>query len=175
MAKYFITGRQGSGKSSVIKELARRGYTAYNTDDLPDSTKLQDRVTGESIDWPDGKVDWSKYAWNWQRHEIELLLSSSDDVFLGAIVSNQKEFYALFDEVFVLVVNSETLSKRLETHEHATHHLPGEKDRLLKNHESKQQLLLDEVAKPLSAEATTREIVDQILTDVALSGSKYVR
>jgi dephospho-CoA kinase len=54
MSKFLITGRQGSGKTTVIKQLQKLGYTAYNTDDLPDVTKLQDKETGETIEWPEG-------------------------------------------------------------------------------------------------------------------------
>ena len=47
MGKYLITGVAGSGKSSVIDELRNRGFAAYDTDDLPDVTRLQDKETGE--------------------------------------------------------------------------------------------------------------------------------
>ena len=102
MGKYLITGRQGSGKTTVIKQLQKLGYTAYNTDDLPDVTKLQNKETNETIDWPEGKVDWSRYAWNWQKPEIEKLLASDEIVFIGAVVSNQVDFYPMFDKVLLL-------------------------------------------------------------------------
>ena len=51
MGKYFITGREGSGKITVIKVLQGRGFTAYNTDDLPETTKLQNKETGKVIPW----------------------------------------------------------------------------------------------------------------------------
>lgn len=163
MSKYLITGRQGSGKTTIIKILQERGFTAYNTDDLPESTKLQDKVTGETIPWPDGKVDWTKYAWNWQRSEIERLLASDETVFLGAIVSNQKDFYTLFDKVFLLTIDSDTLRQRLETHEHASHHLPGEIERILLDHELKQERLMKQGAESIVATRPPQEVVDDIL------------
>ncbi|MEI6864378.1 MAG: AAA family ATPase [Candidatus Adlerbacteria bacterium] len=169
MGKYFITGRQGSGKTTVIKLLQERGFTAYNTDDLPEATKLQDKETGEVIVWPEGKVDWAKYAWNWQRPEIERLLASDETVFLGAIVSNQADFYPLFDKVFVITVDSDTLRQRLEAHEHESHHLPGEIERMLVDHESKQEKFIKAGAEPISGGRPPEEIVDDILKRVGLS------
>ena len=168
MSKYLITGRQGSGKTTVIKQLQKLGYTAYNTDDLPNLTKLQDRETGETIEWPDGKVDWSRYAWNWQKPEIEKLLASDEIVFIGAVVSNQVDFYPMFDKVFVITVSVNTLKTRLETHEHSSHHLPGEIDRITNDHEKKQASFINEGAEPISGERPPKEIANNILNLVGL-------
>jgi broad-specificity NMP kinase len=171
MGKYLITGRQGSGKTTVIKLLEEQGYTAYNTDDLPEATKLQNKETGEVIDWPDGNVDWSMYAWNWQKPEIELLLASDDTVFLGAVVSNQVDFYPMFDKVFVITVRSEALRQRLSVHEHASHYLPGVIDRILTNHSEKQQRFIEEGAISISGEKPPKEIVEEILSNADIKWS----
>lgn len=167
MGKYLITGRQGSGKTTLIKTLQERGFVAYNTDDLPETTKLQDDQTGEVIDWPDGQVDWSKYSWNWQRNEIEKLLNSAGDVFIGAVVSNQKDFYDLFDQVFVITLRPESLRARLELHEHASHHLPGVIDRILTNHQAKQQSIINDGAIPIDGEGSPSDIVDSLLKRIS--------
>jgi dephospho-CoA kinase len=36
--KYLVTGQAGSCKSSVAAELRRRGFTAYDTDAMPEAT-----------------------------------------------------------------------------------------------------------------------------------------
>lgn len=170
MGEYLITGRQGSGKTSVIREIQKRGFTAYNTDDLREVTKLQDKETGELIEWPEeGKVDWTRYAWNWQRPEIERLLASDETVFLGAIVSNQKDFLPLFDKVFILTVDADTLRKRLSNHEHESHHQQGEIERIVADHESKQARMLGENREAIDGTRPIDEIVDDILQRTGLS------
>ena len=169
MGKFFITGRQGSGKTTVIKYLQKLGYTAYNTDDLPDTTRLQNKKSGKTIDWPEGPVDWTTYAWNWQKPAIERLLQSNDTVFLGAVVSNQSEFYSMFDKIFVISVSSETLRRRLTAHEHTSHHLPGEVDRITQNHDIKQIQLIQEGGIPISGEGSIEEIVATILQTAGLT------
>lgn len=161
MGKYFITGRPGSGKSTVIRELQRRGLTAYDTDAITGVTKLQDKSTGEIIEWPDGPVDWNRYAWNWQEERIVELINSADTVFLGAIVGNQREFYHLFDKVFVVTIDEVALSRQLETHEHDR--VPEEKARLTANHMAKQQLLIDEGGIPITNSGPIDEVADEIL------------
>jgi len=168
MGKYFITGRKGSGKTTVIKALQERGFTAYNTDDLPDSTKLQNKETDEVVPWPEGVVDWTKYSWNWQKPEIEKLLASDKTVFIGAVTSNQSDFYAMFDKVFLITVDSDTLRQRLEKHEHASHHQPGEIERIVSDHEGRQQRMIKEGVEPVSGTRPTDEIVEDILDRAGL-------
>jgi broad-specificity NMP kinase len=170
MGKYLITGRQGSGKTTVIKELQKRGYTAYNTDDLSDLTKLQDIKTGEVIAWPKGKpVDWGKYAWNWQKDALLKLLVSDKDVFVGAVTSNQEQFYPSFNKVFALILSPDNLRTRLEHHEHESHQLPGQIDRWVANHETKQKRFLEAGAVFIDANKSVEEVVDQILANVQLA------
>lgn len=163
MGTYMITGRQGSGKTTVIKLLQQRGFTAYNTDDLPDVTKLQNTTTGEVIAWPDGPVDWATYAWNWQKPQLLQLLAGDTTVFIGGVVSNQKDFYDLFDTVFVITVSENTLRARLEAHEHTSHHVPGVIDRILAGHDQKQADLMGKNTVAISGEAKPNEIADEIL------------
>jgi broad-specificity NMP kinase len=163
MSKFLITGRQGCGKTTAIKLLERSSFAAFNTDDIVGATRLENKTTGETIDWPSEKVDWTVYAWNWQRSVIEDLLSRDETVFLGGVVSNQKDFYDLFDKVFVLMVSTGTLEQHLKTHEHASHHLPGEIERILTNHEAKQQALVDDGGIPIDANRSPVEIVQDIL------------
>ena len=166
MGRFLITGRQGSGKTTVIRRLQELGYTAYNTDELEGVTKLQDRLTGEVIGWPEGVVDWNKYAWNWQEEPLKQLLASDDTVFVGAVVGNQRDFYPLFDKIFVLTLDTDTLRKRLSIHEHESHHLPEEIDRISADHEEKQKKYIAEGGSPIQANRSVNEIVDDILIQI---------
>ncbi len=166
MGKYLITGRQGAGKTAAIKELQTRSYTAYNTDDLPEVTSLQNISTGELVQWPKGPVDWTQFAWNWQKEELDKLLDSNDTVFVGAITSNQEQYYPLFNKIFALILSPESLRIRLNQHEHESHHLPGKIDRWVAFHEEKQQYFIDSGAVLIDANKPVHEVVDQILSNL---------
>jgi len=166
MGKYLITGRQGSGKTTAIKELSARGFTAYDTDEIPDVTKLQSIETGEAIAWPKVSVDWTKYAWNWQVDALEQLLDSDENVFIGAITSNQEKYYPLFDKIFALILSPDNLRIRLNQHEHESHHLPGQIDRWVAQHEVKQQRFINAGAVGIDANVAVASVVDQIILHV---------
>jgi hypothetical protein len=65
------------------------------------------------VEWPEGPVDWSEYAWNWQEAGLRKLLAGPGSVFVAAIASNQARFYSLFEAILVLVVDPVTLRNRL--------------------------------------------------------------
>jgi dephospho-CoA kinase len=164
MGKYLITGRPGSGKTTVINELKRRGFQAYNTDDMPDVTRLEEQTTGKAVRWPDGPVDWDRFIWNWQDEGIRNLLFTDGDVFIGAIVGNQQMYYSLFDKVFALTLTTETLANRLNTHSHPR--TPAEKERALNLHNTKQERFQEQGLILISSEHPVAEIVDRILTEL---------
>ena len=164
MGKYLITGRQGTGKTTVIRALQKRGFAAYNTDDLPEASKLQNKQTGAVIPWPIGPVDWANYAWNWQEQPLKQLLESSKVVFIGAVVSNQEKYFELFDRIIVLTLDEATLRDRLDRHEHQSHHLPGEIERIVYNHEVRQAALVKSGDIIISSAKSLDEVVDEILS-----------
>jgi shikimate kinase len=98
----------GTGKSTVIKELAARGYKAVDTDydglselvDVPD-----DQPTGL-----DPGQDWV-----WREDRIQNLLSTDDvDVlFLSGCSPNQGKFYPQFDHIVLLTAPAHVIVERL--------------------------------------------------------------
>ena len=113
--KCLVTGQAGSGKSSVAAELRRRGFSAYDTDEMPGVTGFDYVETGMPVDPSEIQhpFDFSRIAWNWRVAALHELLASADDVFICAITSDTVELAHLFDRVFVLVPDRETLARRL--------------------------------------------------------------
>jgi hypothetical protein len=115
--KILVTGQAGSGKSSVAAELRRQGFAAYDTDAMEGVTGFDYADTGlpvgpGEIEHP---IDFSRFSWNWRVDRLLELLESAGDVFICAITSNAVELAQLFDRVFVLVPDRETLAYRLRT------------------------------------------------------------
>jgi dephospho-CoA kinase len=105
----------GTGKSSVIRELAALGYKAVDTDD------------GWCEPLPDGRQRWREDA-------IAALLDSQDaDVlFIAGCEENQVRFHSRFDVVILLSAPARTMLERLTARTGNPYgKAPGDTDRVL--------------------------------------------
>jgi guanylate kinase len=163
--KYLITGSSGSGKSSIVEVLAKRGFSAYDTDSHDGVSILTDKKTGKPVDWPDPPIDWDRYSWDWVEDKINELLASDRIVFLAGAVNNQRKFYSVFDKIFVLTLDIETLRHRLLTRtskDYGKH--PEQLAGTLSYHPKLVDQLLSEVnSVAIDASQPLERVVDEIL------------
>jgi len=113
MAKrnYLIEGGSGTGKSAVWEELQKRGYKAINGD--RELAYKGDPETGKPIEG----TGFEYHIWNVDKVR-EMVANKKDEVaFFCGGSRNFHKFIDLFDKVFVLDVDTETLKKRLENRE----------------------------------------------------------
>ncbi len=165
--KYLIAGSAGSGKTSVIRELENRGFSAYDMDSYPGATKLQDKQ-GNFVPFPDGYIDWDLYEWNWQPPVVNRLLGSDEVVFLGGITSNSAKMYKLFDKIFALAVDDETLAERILSRTEKDY---GKDPKTLKGELEYRQTLEDKLvnensAIKINAIQPLKQVVDEILANI---------
>ncbi len=80
MARVLVTGMSGTGKSTLLGELARRGHDAVDTD-----------YDGWTL--PDG---------TWDEPRMAQLLTTRREVIVSGTVANQGRFYDRFDHVVLL-------------------------------------------------------------------------
>lgn len=164
MPAYLVTGYPATGKSSVADELARRGYAAYNTDDIPGLSHHVHK-DGTPVDLSKGHItDKSELEWVWNKDKLTELLRSADKVFICAITTRQHEFYDQFDKIFVLTIDEDTLKHRLmtrTTNDFGKH--PNEMKMLLEGREGFLQQMLKEDAVPIDATQPLGKVVDEIL------------
>lgn len=122
MSLFFVTGISGSGKSETCKELKRRGYEAYDTDD-DGLARWQNIITGyvhpkSSIKKQDRTEAFLKvHSWVVPRSHVKTLAKSAFNkpVFLCGAASNEDDIRDLFKVVFELTVDDKTLIHRLQT------------------------------------------------------------
>lgn len=167
MPAYLITGYPATGKSSVAQELARRGYTAYDTDNMP-GVSHHIHKDGTPVDLSKGHIeDKSELDWVWDKVQLTKLLRSATDVFICAITSRQHEFYDQFDKIFVLMIDEDTLKHRLvtrTTNDFGKH--PNEMAMLINGREGFAQQMIKEGAIPIDAVQTLSKVVDDIFREL---------
>ena len=115
MKRVLLTGMSGTGKSSVIAELAALGYKAVDADD------------GWCEPLPDGRQRWREDA-------IAALLDTEDAdvVFVAGCEENQVRFHARFDLIILLSAPVQVMAERLAARTGNPYgKAPGDMDRIL--------------------------------------------
>lgn len=100
----------GTGKSTVIRELAARGYKAIDTDDNEGFIE----VVTVPEDQPAGLRGQDQV---WREDRMEELLSEEDSpvLFVSGTAPNQWKFYPQFDHIVLLSAPASLIAERLAT------------------------------------------------------------
>ena len=100
MRRILVTGMSGTGKSTALAELAKRGFQVVETD------------VGPWSEWSEADG-----GYVWREDLIEELLSRDDGatLYVSGTVSNQGRFYPRFDAVVLLSAPVDVLLRRIET------------------------------------------------------------
>ena len=98
MRKILITGMSGTGKSTALTELRRRGFDVVDTDDPG---------------WTEWSDDDGGYVWREDRMAQLLSRDDGPTLFVSGTVSNQGRFYPRFDAVVLLSAPAEVLLDRV--------------------------------------------------------------
>ena len=100
MRRILVTGMSGTGKSTALAELRRRGFEVVDTDD-PGWTKWCDEDGG--------------HVWREDRIAELLARDHGATLYVSGTVSNQGRFYSQFDAVVLLAAPAEVLLRRIES------------------------------------------------------------
>lgn len=152
---YLIEGVSGTGKSSVCQELRRRGYVAINGD--RELAYQGDPTTGEKTE------GFSHEHHIWDVEKVRRLAANQDDeaTFFCGGSRNFKQFIDLFDEIFILDVDAETLNERLDSRSDDWGKRKSERELILRLHATKEDVPSSGIV--LDATQPLVSVVDEIL------------
>lgn len=100
----------GTGKSTVVAELIRRGYRAVDLD-APAYSHLVPAADGE-VTGIGGGMDW---VWNLDAVDALLDSAGSEPLFVSGCSPNQGQLSLRFDRIVLLTAPTETIVHRLST------------------------------------------------------------
>ncbi|WP_309648073.1 nucleoside kinase [Nocardioides sp.] len=159
---YLVEGVSGTGKTSVCHELHRRGFQAINGD--RELAYQGDPLTGRPL----ATAVHEHHLWDVARvRELAADQREPATFFCGGS-RNVATFTDLFDEVFVLDVDLDTLHRRLDQRPQGEWgSQPSERDLIVRLHQTQEDLpatgVVIDATRPLTA------VVDEILRRTGLS------
>ena len=105
MSRILVTGMSGTGKSSALAELGRRGYRVVDTDDPGWREYREDVESSDEV---------RRGEWLWVEERItELLDSDARSLFVQGCVRNQSKFYDRFNAVVLLSAPADVILDRI--------------------------------------------------------------
>jgi adenylate kinase family enzyme len=154
--RILVTGMSGTGKSSALAELGRRGFRVVDTD---------------SPNWS----EWAQDEWLWREDRMAALLAAEDErpLFVSGCMSNQGKFYDRFDAVVLLSAPAEVILDRIDrrtTNDYGK--TPAERALVLDHLASVEPRLRATCTHELDASRPLEEVVDAL---AALGGSSALR
>ena len=116
--KTLITGVAGTGKSTIVKALNKRGVSAIDLHDVPGLFFWQDKQTKQKVAYiPGQSKDWFETVDRLCDIDQlkEMLNDCNDIVMAGTAGTYQQELLSLFDTTILLQCNPETILYRMQT------------------------------------------------------------
>lgn len=153
MKRILLTGMSGTGKSSVISELAALGYKAVDTDD------------GWCEPLPDGRQRWREDA-------IAALLDTEDAdvVFIAGCEENQVRFHSRFDLIILLSAPAQAMAERLAARTgNPFGKAPGDMDRILADLAAVEPLLRKAAGHEIRTTIPLADVVAKVLSLAGIS------
>jgi gluconate kinase len=165
MHNYLIEGVSGTSKTSVCKNLRRRGFQAINGD--TDLAYQGDPETGQPTD--DVPSHWH-HIWHVDRVRALVADQTERVTFFCGGSRNFTKFQNLFDEVFVLEIDLGTLNRRLDQRpEDEFGAQQSERDLIVRLHQTKEDTPKNAIL--IDASAPLANVVDEILRKAKATGS----
>lgn len=171
---YLIEGVSGTGKTSVATELQRRGYHVIHGDrelackgNPLNGAPLDDETIAK------GRGDFTfghrHHVWRLQQVEALIADKSRAMTFFCGGSRNSHQFIDLFDQIFVLDVDRETLRQRLENRpDDEFGGRPEEREFVLRLHENGQDL--PRHGTVIDAKRPLAEVIETILVHCGATG-----
>jgi shikimate kinase len=164
MTKVLVTGMSGTGKSSALAELGRRGYAIVDTDEPG------------WLEWIDSSDGAWGGEWLWVEEPMTALLRSEDEhtLFVAGCVRNQGKFLDRFVAVVLLSAPPDIILERVAhriTNSYGK--TPAERGLILEHIATVEPLLRASCTHELDATRPLAEVVADLVAIAASADAMY--
>ncbi len=152
MIRVLVTGMSGTGKSSVLAELGRRGHRVIDTDH-----------PGWADEVPAAGGPGLEQLWREDRMTAALAGDGAGWLFVSGCVSNQGKFYDRFDAVVLLSLPARTMLDRLAARvSNPFGKVPAERERILRDLRTVEPLLRTTATLEIRTDQPLRDVADAV-------------
>lgn len=171
MQRVLLTGMSGTGKSTVIRELSKRGYKAIDADDDGWSHWINTHSGLPASPPVNGEYGWDELDWVWREDRIQRLLSIEDAevLFLAGTSPNQGKFHPQFDQIILLSAPVDIIVERLATRTNNPYGTtPRTLARVLEHLNTVEPRLRNAADHEINTSAPLEKVVERVLNIVRL-------
>lgn len=162
--RILVTGRAGSGKSAVAIELKRRGFNAFDTDQIEGLSAWYKKSNGKKVQVSNNQYVSEDLEWLWNGSVLEELCKANQDIFVCGGADNDFEFEAFFDRHFVLNVSPQVQVRRLSSRQNNDYGRdPAMHERIVAQQEEQVKNGMERGAVIVDADQPIQNVVDEIL------------
>jgi len=164
MSRVLLTGLSGTGKSTLIEQLAACGFKAVDlgSDEWSEWAEINfagDPTPGDSPVEPDRD-------WVWREDRVQALLSPPEPgiLFVAGCAPNMSKFRDRFDSIVLLSAPAEVIAERLSTRSDNQYgKRPDELARVLAQRDVIEPLLRKLADREIDTGASVEDVVQSIL------------
>lgn len=170
--KILITGVAGTGKSTISKALNERRIFSLDFSDIPDLCYWRNKITKKKIEYSSIKdIKWlDQHERICEIEKLRKILDQYKDLVVTGITNgNQTEFFSLFDKVFLLQCNPETLIHRMQNRETLWGKTEAELNYTIKWQKDFDNQCISNGAIPINTEGILDTIVDKVITQIQMN------
>lgn len=167
--KIFLTGISGTGKTTAVEGLKKRGILAIDLDDI---SRWHDKASGEPVDFP-AEVDedfMNSHEWMCDMNRLKSFLDKvgNSPVVVSGMLSERQDLASLFDKILLLTCDPEIFVNRLNSRDNNEFGKEkGVQDSIIRFHEKYRNKLKKLGAVEIDASKTKEEVLEEIINQLS--------
>ena len=172
MKKIYITGVSGTGKTTVAKELEKRGFYTISIDEVEGLCSWVHQETREKHGGKDTELTLEfvdAHDWILDVEYLNKLLEKDvETAFVLGMAGNQNDFLHMFDKILLLQCSPETFSARIDARtDNDFGKDPKIKSQILNRYKSYAEEMLAKGAISIDTEKPIDEVVATVLKKIS--------